>query len=45
MDSPLHSVDPLMLAGFLTTNVKQTYANDCSHEKIFESFQIAVLSK
>jgi len=45
MDSPLHSVDPLTLAGFLTTNVKQTYTNGCSHEKIFEGFQIAVLSR
>lgn len=45
MDSPLHFVDPLTLAGFLTTNVKQTYTNGCSPEKTFEGSQIAVLSK
>lgn len=45
MDSPLHSVDPLTLTGFLTANVKQTYTNGCSHEKIFEGFQAAVLLK
>lgn len=45
MDSPFHSVDLLTLAGFLTTNVKQTYTNGSSHEKIFEDFQITVLLK
>lgn len=45
MDSPLHSVDPLTLAGFLTANVKQTYTNSCSHEKIFEGFPTAVSLK
>lgn len=38
-------MDPLTLAGFLTTNVKQTYTNGFSHEKIFEDLQIAVLLK
>lgn len=44
MDSPLHFVDPLTLAGFLTTNVKQTYTNGCSHEKISTDSQTAGLS-
>lgn len=45
MDSLFHSGDPLTMAGFLTTKVKQIYTNGSSQEKIFEDFQIAILLK
>ena len=35
---PITFYGSINLAGFLTTNVKQTYPSDCSHEKIFEGF-------